>query len=322
MRVSSLPPPPAISLDAATEYLRALGNPGVVVRVTPCAGGLSNHNYRIDLADRSTLLLRLYRWWIADPEPPRGAKEMWLHGLLRDAGVRVPTVMASSDRAALLEWIDGDKLRDVALAESVSALAPAWRSVGENLALAHRANPLGSAMGEIVGRDVVAFEPSWPIWLGHEIEKHAGQLLVLEAIDDATLRQIQTIARERLPKLLADCDIALLHNDAHPANVLVRHQAEHWDLAAWIDWEFAWVGDADWDLTRFDFIGTAQVGQIPETFWRGYGRKPDPVRRAVYELFFIVWLAGTRIPISEAMEPRHASSQPVDIRPARDTCLI
>lgn len=85
-----------------------------------------------------------------------------------------------------------------------------------------------------------------------------------------------------------------MHNDAHPANVLVRPQADYWDLAAWIDWEFAWVGDADWDLTRFDFIGTAQVGEIPREFWSGYGRKPDPVRHAAYELFFIVWLAGTR----------------------------
>jgi hypothetical protein len=67
-----------------------------------------------------------------------------------------------------------------------------------------------------------------------------------------------------------------------------------WHLAAWIDWEYAWVADADWDLARFAFFGAAQVGLVPEGFWSGYGRRPSPGRNAVYELHMIMWLAGLR----------------------------
>lgn len=291
--VTPLPPAPELPVEDANRYLHELGVAARARQVVPCAGGLSNHNYRIDLDDGTRALLRIYRWWIPEPEPPRGRKERWLHDLLARAGVPVPAVIAASERCALLEWIDGEKLRETALRESADGLLPAWRQTGDALRRTHEMRPLGDRPGEIVGLELKPFEPNWPRWLAAELARHATRLRELRVIDGATFGRVVSIAQQ-LPDLLDLDEAVLLHNDAHPANVLVHRSEAGWELAAWIDWEFAWVGDPDWDLTRFEFIGTAQVGEIPAAFWEGYGRRPDRARARIYELFFTTWLAGIR----------------------------
>lgn len=99
---------------------------------------------------------------------------------------------------------------------------------------------------------------------------------------------------DRLPALIGEPEAALAHNDAHPANVLVARAGDEWRLAAWIDWEYAWIADPDWDLARFAFFGASQVGHVPEAFWSGYGRRPSVIRNAIYELHMITWLGGFR----------------------------
>lgn len=269
-----------------------------VMAVAPCAGGLSNHNYRIEFADGSLALLRVYRWGHDEPEPQRHLKEPMLHRLLADAGVPVPRVIAASDRCALMEWIDGVKLRQIALTEAPARLEQAWSEAGEALRVAHAANPFGRTAGEIVGDHLQPFAMSWAEWNAREIRKHAGRLRELNAIDAAGASGIERIC-SRLPELLGAPLPMLVHNDAHPANVLVAQGGDGWHLAAWIDWEYAWLADPDWDLARFAFFGTAQVGAIPETFWTGYGRRTSPVRNAIYVLHMIAWLAGLR-PTSRA----------------------
>lgn len=265
-----------------------------VIAVAPCAGGLSNHNYRIEFEDGSLALLRVYRWGHDEPEPQRRLKEPMLHRLLADAGVPVPRVIAASDRCALMEWIDGVKLRRIALTEAPVRLEGAWREAGEALRVAHAANPFGTTAGEVVGERLQSFDMSWAEWNAREIRKHIGRLRGLNAIDDVEASRIEQICSSRLSELLGEPIPVLVHNDAHPANVLVAQRDRAWHLAAWIDWEFAWVADPDWDLARFAFFGTAQVGAIPESFWIGYGRRPSPLRNAIYELHMVAWLGGLR----------------------------
>lgn len=230
-----------------------------IAAVTPCVGGLSNHNYRVAFRDASLALLRVYRWTHDEPEPQRRIKEPWLHDLLARAGVPVPRVLASSNRCALLEWIEGVKLRQIALTEAPAALEGAWAEAGTALRLAHAANPFGGVAGEIVGNELRPFDRSWSEWNSREITSHTARLRELNAIDVDAATRIELIC-DRLPELLGEPAPVLAHNDAHPANVLVALRDGAWHLAAWIDWEYAWVADPDWDLARFAFFGTAQVG--------------------------------------------------------------
>ena len=292
-QAAPLPPPPEITTQAAEELLSSLDMRAVVTAVAACAGGLSNHNYRIEFADGSLALLRVYRWGHDEPEPQRRLKEPMLHRLLADAGVPVPRVIAASDRCALMEWIDGVKLRQIALKETPARLGRAWSEAGATLRVAHAANPFGRTPGVIVGEQLQPFGISWAEWNAREIRKHAGRLRKLDAIEDVEASRIEQIC-SRLPELLGAPLPMLVHNDAHPANVLVTQRDGAWHLAAWIDWEYAWLADPDWDLARFAFFGTAQVGAIPETFWIGYGRRPSPVRNAIYELHMVAWLTGLR----------------------------
>jgi len=288
-----LPPPPDISREVAQDLLSSLDIATRIAEVTPCAGGLSNHNYRVAFTDGALALLRVYRWGHDEPEPNRRIKEPWLHQLLAGANVPVPRVLAASDRCALLEWIEGVKLRQIALIEPPAALEGAWSEAGKALRLAHAANPFGEVAGEIVGNELRPFETSWSEWNAREIRTHTARLRELDAIDVDAAMRIQRIC-DRLPKLLGEPAPVLAHNDAHPANVLVAVRDGAWHLAAWIDWEYAWVADPEWDLARFAFFGAAQVGAVPESFWSGYGRRPSPVRNAVYELHMVTWLAGLR----------------------------
>jgi hypothetical protein len=84
----------------------------------------------------------------------------------------------------------------------------------------------------------------------------------------------------------------LLHNDPHPWNVLVRADGDHWGCAAWLDWEYAWVGDPNWDLVRMDLFRRQPIGPTPEAFWEGYGRAPAEPERSVYILHIFLWMAN------------------------------
>lgn len=293
MQAAPFPPAPEITREEANDYLRQLSVSDAAVAVTPCVGGLSNHNYRVDFADGSRALLRVYRWSHDEPEPERSVKETWLHRLLYEIGVPVPHMIVASPRCALMEWVEGERLRQVALSEVPDALEPAWYQAGAALRTAHDAKGFGSHAGEIVADRVRPFALTWADWNAREMIAHAQQLRQLDAITASQFDHIERVCA-RLPALLGEPAVTLVHNDAHPANVLVAQKGGRWRLAAWIDWEYAWVADPDWDLARFAFFGEAQVGEVPDSFWTGYGRRAAPIRNSIYELHMITWLAGLR----------------------------
>ena len=77
-----------------------------------------------------------------------------------------------------------------------------------------------------------------------------------------------------------------------PWNVLVCRGGEGWRCSGWLDWEFAMGGDADYDLMRNARSRLREVGPVPEAFYRAYGRRPDPVRDAVYEAGYYLHMAN------------------------------
>ena len=131
---------------------------------------------------------------------------------------------------------------------------------------------------------------SWGHFHFYNILHHAERALsrVSSDVPVATLRGILEPA---IP-VLNRAEVSLLHNDAHPWNVLVIEGRDGWTCSGWLDWEFAWVGDPTWDLVRMDLIRTRPIGPSPRAFYDGYGKEPGEPYRCIYELSILLWMAN------------------------------
>jgi aminoglycoside phosphotransferase (APT) family kinase protein len=266
--------------------------------------GITNQMSVITLQDGTRLVLRRYQWPWEAPDLNRPQKEKYVHDLLRQAGVPVPTILAHIDRtdesAALMEFIPGENLGDIAPSLPEEARREAWQSCGRALRLAHAISFPQGTYGIIVGDHVQPFAeagsweeraPSWGHSQLHMTLDHFQQLCVhmphLKIVD----REVRETLTESLP-YLNRMSPTLLHNDPHPWNVMVRLEGDHWQCSAWLDWEYAWVGDSNWDLVRMDLFRRKPIGGTPDAFWEGYGRYPTQPERSVYEMQIYLWMAN------------------------------
>ena len=266
--------------------------------------GITNHMALITLQDGAQLVLRTYHWPWDDHDLHRPEKEKHLHALLRQAGVPVPAMLAHIERAGqsavLMEYVPGEDLGDIAPSLPDEARRQAWRSCGRMLRRAHAISYAEGTSGIIVGNDIQPFAECWawedtaPSWghsqihmiLNHfqQLSKHRPDLARVDQELRRTLAKALPFLNRTLP--------TLLHNDAHPWNVRVVCEDGQWQCSAWLDWEYAWVGDPNWDLVRMDLFRRKPIGATPSAFWEGYGRYPAEPERSVYELHVYLWMAN------------------------------
>lgn len=203
--------------------------------------------------------------------------------------------------AALLEYVRREVLGDVASSLPEEASRQAWRSCGQMLRRAHAiAHPPG-VFGTIVGDHIQPFaehfaseeSPFWGHSQIHMLLDHLQRLRTrmpdLARVDE----DLRSVLAEAL-SYLNRAPPSLLHNDAHPWNVLVHADEDEWRCSAWLDWEYAWVGDPNWDLVRMDLFRRKPIGVTPDAFWEGHGRSPAEPERSVYTLGSSVYAVARR----------------------------
>lgn len=61
---------------------------------------------------------------------------------------------------------------------------------------------------------------------------------------------------------------------------------------AWLDWEYAWLGDPAWDHASMDIFRLKPIGPTPAAFFEGYGAVPKDPERTIYELSIYLWMAN------------------------------
>jgi aminoglycoside phosphotransferase (APT) family kinase protein len=270
--------------------------------------GITNQMSLLTLQDGERFIVRRYQWPWAGRDHHRLHKEQFLHSLLRQVGVPVPAILADAElagqSAVLMEYVPGEALGDVTTALSEAARAEAWHSCGQMLRRTHSISYPEGTSGVIVGDQVQPFTEfarhigSWedgvPTW-GHcqirMIVDHFHQLMSRKPEIARTGDELRAMLTEALP-FLNRTPPTLLHNDAHPWNVLVRSDKDHWHCCAWLDWEYAWVGDPNWDLVRMDLFRSKPIGPTPQAFWEGYGRPPSEPERSVYQMHIFLWMAN------------------------------
>ncbi|MCC6178454.1 MAG: aminoglycoside phosphotransferase family protein [Chloroflexi bacterium] len=275
--------------------------------------GWTNQTRLVELADGQRFVLRVYRWPHAEQidELRRAKKERFLHRLLRSHGVPVPEILAQVEdavgEASLLQYLPGELLGDAAPRLGRDDRRQAWRAAGAALRPAHEIYYPPGSHGVIVADTLQPFGAgSWGLFHLTSILEHAERLNRQHSmhLDLGLLRTILegTVAR------LDHTRVGLLHNDAHPWNVLVRPVEQGWECSGWLDWEYAWVGDPDWDLVRMDLFRIKPIGPTPAAFYNGYGTAPADLSRRVYTLHIFLWMANDFLSGRSTLPPTYEAA--------------
>jgi aminoglycoside phosphotransferase (APT) family kinase protein len=242
-----------LSLAQASRLLApcALGHP--VERIELLRGGLSNTNYRVHLqgTDRS-VVLRLY-----GRDPGACRKEADLHRLAGPE-VPVPEVLHVEPRGAeglppfaVLDHVDGILFRTLKAGRDPVAVGQASHAVGRCLARIGRHRfPRPGTIGPglevgpwlLDGPDVIPRLVDLCLASAH-LQRHVGPELA---------GLIHAFAWGWAARLSAlDAESSLVHADFNSPNILVKPMNGRWEVAAILDWEFAFSGSPLWDAGNF-----------------------------------------------------------------------
>ena len=215
-------------------------------------GGFSNTNYKVYRAEQPPVVLR-----IIAQEPDIVRKEAAICHLIH-AAVSVPEILYSDAEGkrfghaySIIEWIDGIALSTLLATSDGDTIGQCAYAAGKTLAgIARFTFPAPGLFGPDLTvpapfgawrdslSDYVAaclFQGHASRWLGDELMEQLWQLVVAKA---SYLDALPPGAR-------------LVHGDYKGQNLLVRQHNATWDIAAVLDWEFAYAGTPLIDLGIF-----------------------------------------------------------------------
>ena len=268
--------PAAPPLNLSRQELTALIQPTFpdqsVSKWETARGGLANNNIRIWIPGQENSFL--LRFIIRDSKEAR--KEYALNRLLLPQAP-VPEFLHFYDQnpvtghpCILMEWVEGERLELAAPHLSADQAAVVGRSVGTTLARIHAIkfpqsgflnSELEVAVPIEIGRDgLIGFLRKCLIdglgsqRLGAEL---TGDLMNFAAKHGALLDTWDG------PPCLAHCDFG-------GSNILVKETSGRWEVAAVLDWEFAFSGSPFFD---FGNLLRAPLGDLPgfeQAVERGY----------------------------------------------------
>ena len=302
--------------DSSSTLSTLLNNAGIefpIKSIEPINKGITNRVSLIKLINGEQLVFREYQW----PHPTsndlkRLKKEEFIHNLLQTNGVPVPKILATSERegegAILMEYVSGSLLGDALRVIPEEQQRHAWRVSGEALKQAHSIRLSENTAGVIVGNTLKPFpEGSWGHYHLHNTLHHARRVLAFRPNFRIDLDLLESILIYAIP-ILDDTSFVLLHNDPHPWNVLVQERGGTWACTAWLDWEYAWVGDPTWDLVRMDIFRVKPLGPTPSDFYEGYGAYPQEPHRSIYELAIYLWMYNQYLSGDRALMPTYKAA--------------
>lgn len=244
--------PPALPLNRTqlTHLIQPAFPGATVVESAPTQGGLANANYRLVLAGRTTPVL--IRFFVREPEA--AGKEVALLHRLAD---QVPVLTyrhAAADNPftghpyAVRDWAEGERLDVVAPALADGALAELGRAVGAVLARIH------AVTFEETGFLDASLRVAEPASMGRDgLLEFVTQCLVescgAERIDAALVAALLAfVEREGAILDAGSGPPCLVHSDFGGSNILVHSVDARWQVAAIIDWEFAFSGTPFFDF--------------------------------------------------------------------------
>ncbi len=219
-----------------------------------------------------------------------------VHGQRRAAaaGVHVPEIVAVSEDAFAMRWIEGVPL-------GATNSAEAWEHAGSQVRLAHdlgAAAPFGFGFG--------GYEPAHPTWRTFVESLAERELVYCErelGFPSGAAAHVREALRAAAPLLDAP-NLGWCHGDFQGEHVLVDPATDR--VASIIDWADHGSGDVGWDVMVVTMDHHAQL----DPFLAGYGAS-DGVRRALDQLLPILtlvrligdahWFAEHSFPVGESL---------------------
>lgn len=289
---------PAFDIDVggARSLIQPLFPHATVREIQPLRGGLANTNVRVELSDRAApVMLRLYQ-----RDPAQAGKEAAINRLVA-SHVPVPRFLYCADDNpitghpyAVMEWADGERLETIVASLDDEALSKLGDYLGRTLRSVH------SFTFDKPGFFGPALRVPEPIDVGRDgllaylrhclVEGRGGQRLGRELTDDLFA------FAEREGRLLAAWSGApcLVHADFNSSNILVRQKTEGagWEVAAVLDWEFAFSGSPAVDFGNllrppFDAEGFAKA--VASGYRQAGGTLPIQWRRIAQVADLFSW---------------------------------
>jgi aminoglycoside phosphotransferase (APT) family kinase protein len=241
---------PALQLDlsALTQLMRPAFPGRAVVAAERLSGGLANTNYRVVVSEcEEAFVVRLYT-----RSQSSAQKELNVYRLIHDR-VPVPEILYTDldgSRGgcpyAISRWVEGVRLIDLLLHGGAADAAGAGRAVGQVLALIGAYTFPG---GGFLAPDLSVDQPFQPGGFLSHMEDRLFQGLAGERIGPRLRDRLWTlIVNARRSIDAAESEATLGHADFNGGNVLVRQGDGAWEVAAVLDWEFAFSGPQLFDV--------------------------------------------------------------------------
>jgi fructosamine-3-kinase len=267
----------SVSAVARAEAAAVLGVAASAVRVRPVGGGCISPAARVDAAGRSVFVKSTGS---STPSDLFAAEAEGLALLRRARAVRVPEVLAVSADALVLEWL-----------EPGAPTAPAWRTLGTQLAALHRltADGCGLARDNYIGplRQANGWLKDWPAFFRERRVVPQLERALHDGAFDARARVELHAFVDALPALLADVaddPPSLLHGDLWSGNALALAGGD----IALVD-PACYFGHREVDLAMAELFGgfPAAFFDAYEESWptRTAGRTQ---RRSAYRVYYLL----------------------------------
>ncbi len=239
-----------LSLSDLTRLIQPAFPGQTVVESTPTQGGLANTNIRLRLShEAQPILLRLV---VRDPTAAR--REYALNRRVFPH-TPVPRFLYCTDENPvtghpylLMEWVEGARLEVVAPRLRADQLGELGRSVGAALASIHaitfpQAGFLDAHLNVVT--PITPGQTGLMAFLRECLVEGPGGARLGADLTDAVLAFAETEGRLLDTWTGPPC---LTHADFGGSNILVRERQDRWEVAAVLDWEFAFSGSPFFDL--------------------------------------------------------------------------
>ena len=233
------------------DLLRTVFPQHSVSNLEVLSGGLINTNFKVSFVSREPVVLRVYR-----DGADVCSKEIAIHSLVSDT-IPVPKILYSDLSPvafSVIEFVHAITFQELKRSGDLKAIQQAAASVGKTLAEIGRfqfAKP-----GRLLVKDghLMVGEPyvEGPNAIPELIEQFLSSTVCLARLGQRMAERILkfTIEWSRfLPNM--DEHSSLVHSDFGNRNILVHEKGGQWEVAAVLDWEFAFSGSPLLDVGHF-----------------------------------------------------------------------
>ena len=236
-----------ILLDVETaQQLVAADTKEQIAAATLLSDGCANSNYKITFQNGRNAVIRIYQ-----REKSALAREVGIHKLVH-AVIPVADYLYADESCAIYphpyaitQWVDGTLMRELIFSNDTDAITAVMLEAGNILSILRAMKlPYGGFFQDDMQIRPFAPEEEYEFFIMNLLQDK----IVAESLGKNLLQAVQQVASQCCHLLPEINDANLTHADYDPANILVKEVDGQWQIAAVLDWEFAFSGSYLMDI--------------------------------------------------------------------------